>query len=286
MSSSRAASRSGLGPLLPGLDLAAESLVLAFEQLVAAQVVDGAMLRGGHEPGARVVRDADCRPLLERGDEGILREFLGKTDVAHDPRETGDDPSRLDPPDRVDRAMCIGSRHGYRSHHVRSFSASRDAPGLSSRLCDRRALLCFGTEIFRTEDLANFGLAFPSGPVPPVHFHETRGAFDGLLSRIQLKDRKAADDFFGFAERAVDRVTCPLETRTRVLFASGERPPLSRIAPVLTASSWSLAISSMILWAERPCSFSECFTSIMNRIVISPFLIRIWELGSWPASTG
>ena len=82
-----------------------ELLVLALEQLVPAEVVDRAMLRGGHEPGARVARDARLRPLLERGDERILREVLGKTDIAHDPRETGDEPRRLDPPDRVDRAM-------------------------------------------------------------------------------------------------------------------------------------------------------------------------------------
>src|SRR5260370_39428387 len=68
-----------------------------------------------------------------------------------------------------------------------------------------RALLCFGTHVFRTEDLANFGLAFPSGPELLVYFHEMQRAFDGLLFRIQLKDGEAANDFFGFAERAVDR---------------------------------------------------------------------------------
>jgi hypothetical protein len=30
------------------------------------------------------------RPLLERGDKDILCEILGKTDIAHDPREAGD----------------------------------------------------------------------------------------------------------------------------------------------------------------------------------------------------
>jgi hypothetical protein len=48
------------------------------------------------------------RPLLERGDQRILREFLGKTNIAHDPRETGDEPGGLDPPDRIDGAMSIG----------------------------------------------------------------------------------------------------------------------------------------------------------------------------------
>jgi len=40
------------------LKLAAKFLVLAFEELAASQPVDGSMLGGGHEPGARVVRDA------------------------------------------------------------------------------------------------------------------------------------------------------------------------------------------------------------------------------------
>src|SRR5882757_4844964 len=72
------------------------------------------MLRGAHQPGAGVVRDAGCGPALQRCDQRVLREFLGKTDVAHHPRETGDEPRLLYPPDRVDRAMGVGSRHGYR----------------------------------------------------------------------------------------------------------------------------------------------------------------------------
>lgn len=40
------------------LDLASELLVLALEDVPAAQPVDGLMLRGAHEPGARVVRNA------------------------------------------------------------------------------------------------------------------------------------------------------------------------------------------------------------------------------------
>jgi hypothetical protein len=40
------------------LDLASDLLVLALEGLPAAQAVDGLMLRGPHEPGARVVRNA------------------------------------------------------------------------------------------------------------------------------------------------------------------------------------------------------------------------------------
>ena len=68
-----------------------------------------------HAPG--IARHAVLRPLLERGDERVVREILGDADIAHDARETGDEPRRLDPPDRVDGAMRVGSRHGYRSHH-------------------------------------------------------------------------------------------------------------------------------------------------------------------------
>ena len=70
-----------------GLEFAAELLVLALEQFVSAQAVDGAMFCGRHEPGARFVRHARLRPLFERGNESILRQFLGQADVAHDPRE-------------------------------------------------------------------------------------------------------------------------------------------------------------------------------------------------------
>jgi hypothetical protein len=80
------------GQLLLDLELATELLVLALEPLVAAEEIDRTMLRGGHEPGARVVRDARLRPPLERHDERLLGELLGQPDVAHHPREPGDEP--------------------------------------------------------------------------------------------------------------------------------------------------------------------------------------------------
>ena len=111
-------------PRLPRLDLASELLLLALEHLVAAQAVDAATLGGGHEPGARIVRDARLRPLLERGHEGLLREVLGPPDVAHHSRETGDEAGRLDAPDGVDGAMDVGrvtrSRRGRRLRPTRA----------------------------------------------------------------------------------------------------------------------------------------------------------------------
>jgi hypothetical protein len=116
------------GYLLLECKLAAKLLMLAFEALVSAPEINGAMFRSGHEPGAWVVRYARRRPLLERGDESVLCKLLGKSDIAHDPCETCNDPGGLDPPDRVDGTMCIGSRHSYRSHHFYFGLASRGTP--------------------------------------------------------------------------------------------------------------------------------------------------------------
>ena len=61
----------------------------------------------------------DRRPLLERGDQRVLRQLFGEADVAHHAGEAGDELRLLDPPDRVDGAVdvgrrCIGSHGGYR----------------------------------------------------------------------------------------------------------------------------------------------------------------------------
>lgn len=77
----------GGGERLPGLELMAELLVLAPEHLAAPEHVDRAVLRGRHEPGARIVRDAGGRPLLERRDERVLGELLGRVEVAHHARQ-------------------------------------------------------------------------------------------------------------------------------------------------------------------------------------------------------
>src|SRR5713226_2080242 len=70
---------------------------------------------------------------------------------------------------------------------------------LRSRPCTR-ALLCFETEVFRPEDLANFGLALPVGPMYLVKFHEALRPFYRFFFRLQLKDRIPADDFLGLGE--------------------------------------------------------------------------------------
>ena len=62
------------GSILPrGLHLAAEQAELAGEPFVAADAVDGPVLGGQHEPRTGPGGDALDWPLLQRGDEGILR---------------------------------------------------------------------------------------------------------------------------------------------------------------------------------------------------------------------
>src|SRR6266702_3795569 len=56
--------------------------------------------------------------------------------------------------------------------------------------------------------------------------------------------------------------------------ASVNGPSIATIVPALTASSLSFAIASMSSLGGGP-EFSACFTSIMNRIVISPFSFRL-----------
>jgi hypothetical protein len=81
------------------------------------------MLGRRHQPRAGVAGDALHRPLLERGDQSVLRQFLGDPDIAHYPRETSNKAGRLDPPDCVNGtvgvgAMGVDSGHRFRSHHL------------------------------------------------------------------------------------------------------------------------------------------------------------------------
>src|SRR2546421_10055144 len=118
--------------------------MLAFQKLIPAKVVDRAVFRRGHEPGASIVWDARLGPLFERGHESVLREFLGKADVTDNAREAGDDSCRLNPPNRIYGPMCGGSRHGYPSHHLQSARASPGAATIGSRpsVRSRTPMLC------------------------------------------------------------------------------------------------------------------------------------------------
>ena len=84
---------------LLGLEVLADLVQLGLQHLVAAQPVECAILGRGHEPGAGLVRHALGGPMLQGGDQRVLRQFLGHSDVAHHARNTGHDLRGLDAPD-------------------------------------------------------------------------------------------------------------------------------------------------------------------------------------------
>ena len=146
-----------LGHCLLGRDdLAAQLLVLALERLAPAERVDGAVLRGAHQPGAGLVGNARPRPLFQGGHQRVLRQFLGKTDVAHDPCQAGDEPGGLDSPDGVNGAMNIGTGHS------RSITSSSIAQACLLLPQLRREVV---TEVVGFEYLANLDLALIAGGI-------------------------------------------------------------------------------------------------------------------------
>ena len=98
------------GAELLRLEFLAERLVLGGEHAPAPQVIERAVAGGAHQPGARVVRHPRARPVLQRAHQRILRELLGQADIAHQARQAGDQPGRLDAPYRLDLLMHL--RHG------------------------------------------------------------------------------------------------------------------------------------------------------------------------------
>jgi hypothetical protein len=94
----------------PPVFVVVDRRLFARVQVALAHAVDRATLGRGHQPRARFVGNAVGGPVFERGEEGVLRQFLGQADVAHHARETGDEPGRFDPPHRVDGAADVRLR--------------------------------------------------------------------------------------------------------------------------------------------------------------------------------
>lgn len=100
-----------LGPLLLDVELVADLDMLALQHDISPQPVNGTMFSGGHEPGARVVRDTGLRPPLQCNRQRVLRKILSLVDIAHNPRKTGDESGRFDAPDGVNGAVSVGYFH-------------------------------------------------------------------------------------------------------------------------------------------------------------------------------
>ena len=194
---------------LQRLQVGAELLVLARMQRLLAQAIEGAVLRRAHQPGARVVRHAVLRPVLERGDERVLGQLLGQADVAHHSRDAGDHLGLLDPPDRIDRAVrrlegghrcgCVGGgrRHG---------SAAQAQQG-------------------------------PTWRTSTVH-HSRRRALGGQGQRLvqggDVDQEEAADHLLGLGERPVeDPRLAVAHLQPRALLEPGERFDAAQEATLL-----------------------------------------------------
>src|SRR5215207_6651011 len=65
------------------------------ERSIAANAVDRAVARGGHEPGARIVGRPVAGPALGRDRERLLGGFLGEVDVAEEADQVGEDAAPL-----------------------------------------------------------------------------------------------------------------------------------------------------------------------------------------------
>jgi hypothetical protein len=75
-----------------------DELVLTALGVAAADPVDGEEPRCRDQPGRRVVRHALVPPLLDRCDEGVLGDFLGRVQVTDQAHQPGDQTRRLDAP--------------------------------------------------------------------------------------------------------------------------------------------------------------------------------------------
>src|SRR5258708_13459639 len=101
----------GLRTALPLLELTTEMFVLLVLHLAAPQVVDRTMLCRRHEPGPGIIRDAGLGPLLERGDDRVLRQLFADADATDAARQPGAVSSVVDPLDRFPDSTIHHTRH-------------------------------------------------------------------------------------------------------------------------------------------------------------------------------
>jgi hypothetical protein len=103
--------------LLLLLEIERHHPVLARQHAATAQMIQRPALCGCHQPGAGLFRHAGCGPMLQRRQQRFLGQILRQRHVAQHPRQAGDQPRLLVPPDREDgamRAFDAGGRHGRR----------------------------------------------------------------------------------------------------------------------------------------------------------------------------
>ena len=95
-----------VGTVLPVFHGLRELGLVLLPALLAIDAFERAILGHLHEPGARLAWDAVLRPCLERSDQRVLGELLGRAQIATDePSEPGNQPCPLDAKDRFDSAL-------------------------------------------------------------------------------------------------------------------------------------------------------------------------------------
>src|SRR5580692_12883105 len=267
--------------------LAAQLFVLALQPRVAAEMIHGAMLGRGHQPGAGIVRNARLRPLLESGKQRVLRQILGDTYVAHHARQSGDQPGRFHSPDGVNRAMGVGSGHRYPSHHLRSGRASKPSP--AQRSCVALQCPAPRTKTVRRSKRSYFLPAqscciiiisrtsvSPSHPGQCFWCNSMKCRAPSIASSFDFSSNSAYPPIISFASVNGPSVTVtrPPESRTLAPAAVGSSPPFPSSVPFLIASSVSFPLASINSFGGMPCA-SLCFTIIMYRIIKSPCVLRL-----------
>ena len=83
--------------------------VLATLGVPAADQVHRQVLSGRRQPTRRILRDAGRTPLLQRGNENVLRDLLRCVQITDQPHQPGDQPRRLHAPQRGQPAIQLAA---------------------------------------------------------------------------------------------------------------------------------------------------------------------------------
>src|SRR4051812_18640697 len=215
----------------------AEVLRAPTQGLGPPEVVDRPALGDRHQPGPWLPRHPFRRPLLEGGDQCVLREVLGQTDVVSQPSEAADQPRGLQAPHGVHRGRRVAL------HRPILGDAMPAVPGFGSRgqhrAQDRSGGPSSGVAIRRTS-------TEPSQPGQKSRWISITRRAPATASSCERASRTAKPPATSFASAYGPSVTTtrPPVNRTSVLWAVGYRPPASRMDPSANAASSATPIAS------------------------------------------
>lgn len=91
---------------LGGIQLIGQQVQRGIEACTPTQPINGLEAPSRNQPGTRVGRYAVVRPLLQRGEEGVVQRFLGQVEVTEQADQRRQHPPRLAPVDGLDRPLA------------------------------------------------------------------------------------------------------------------------------------------------------------------------------------